>query len=133
MFDCNCSSPQYKLLASLSVKQHQVHLNKIVSQRTETSTAVLTIMMTKLRAGVFAVPISVALILAPLIAAAPLNATDLDSTKANSCVWEFSPTICGEGISYEELVYPQTTVCIPLAIPMKNVWTNECSSWFGES
>ncbi|EXJ55566.1 hypothetical protein A1O7_08494 [Cladophialophora yegresii CBS 114405] len=88
-------------------------------------------MMDKLRGGFLAVALLPTLILhAAVTTAAPLNTTAVSS--ADNCVWEFSPTICGEGVSYQELVYPRQQICMPLPTPMKNIWTNECSSWFGE-
>jgi hypothetical protein len=68
---------------------------------------------------------------AAITTAMPLNTTAVSAT--DNCIWEFSPTVCGEGVSYQELVYPRKKTCMPLPTPMKNVWTNECSSWFGES
>ncbi|EXJ74942.1 uncharacterized protein A1O5_01638 [Cladophialophora psammophila CBS 110553] len=65
--------------------------------------------------------------------AMPFNLANVSGVRSNSCVWEFSPTICGEDVGYQELAYPENTVCMPLTVGMKNVWTNECSSWFGES
>ncbi|KIW82221.1 hypothetical protein Z517_05248 [Fonsecaea pedrosoi CBS 271.37] len=64
--------------------------------------------------------------------AMPFPVTNITDIGSNSCIWDFSPTICGEDVSYQQLVYPPTTGCMPLATGMKNVWTNECSSWFGE-
>ncbi|ETI21125.1 hypothetical protein G647_07469 [Cladophialophora carrionii CBS 160.54] len=87
--------------------------------------------MGALRAGFLANALVPMLILhAAVTMAIPLNTTAVSSTE--NCVWEFSPTICGEGVSYQELAYPRQQSCIPLPTPMKNVWTNECSSWFGE-
>ncbi|OAL34810.1 hypothetical protein AYO20_06005 [Fonsecaea nubica] len=70
--------------------------------------------------------------------AMPFPVTNITDVGSNGCVWDFSPTanvrwqICGENVSYQQLVYPTTTGCMALATGMKNVWTNECSSWIGE-
>ncbi|OQU94555.1 hypothetical protein CLAIMM_00902 isoform 1 [Cladophialophora immunda] len=89
-------------------------------------------MTTKLSVSHFTRLLARTAVLQVLISTAtPFDIANISNTSSNNCVWEFSPAICGEAVSYQELVYPTTTECMPLAIGMKNVWTNECSDWFG--
>ncbi|KIW33979.1 uncharacterized protein PV07_00787 [Cladophialophora immunda] len=90
-------------------------------------------MTTKLSVSHFTRLLARTAVLQVLISTAtPFDIANISNTSSNNCVWEFSPAICGEAVSYQELVYPTTTECMPLAIGMKNVWTNECSDWFGK-